>query len=263
MIISRLRGGLGNQMFQYAAGKAETAKRKEKLMLDLSWYRKADRAFGLDAFQIDPTVKKIGRWRSVLAQRLFGATLLDDFYEDKQYATSLGEGLRRELALRDPSPQFAAETAKLGGGTLGIHVRRGDFLKTAGKEALDKGYYERAFAAIARQRAANDLPLPSRIIICSDDKEWCRANLAPAGSFGGIRMEIIDAGLSDAEELVLLSRCNSLIMANSTFSWWAAFLGSASAAGRAVVAPARWHIDPDRNTAMQKALILPEWIVIE
>ena len=236
-------------MFQYAAGRAKAVETRQSLKLDLSWYRGADRLFELHSFSIDPQVQTIGTFRTAII-RLFGTEFLDSYFEDKRYALSMHELLKKEFSLRQPSKTFTDLLSSLGTESVGIHIRRGDFLKATGKVVLNRDYYEHAIEHIKKTSS------PTRILVFSDDKAWCQLEFA---SIGGIRADVV-RGISDPEELILLSKCTHIVTADSTFSWWAAFLSNDKSS---VIAPARWYQDKAKNAATLDALILPGWTVLE
>lgn len=110
----------------------------------------------------------------------------------------------------------------ISGNSCSIHVRRGEYLledqlKTQG--LLDISYYHEAMSLFT----------DTKFIVCSDDIEWCKENL-PGLNYIEKEKDIID--------LFIMSRCKSNIIANSTFSWWAAWLNNGN-----VVAPKKFFVD--------------------
>jgi hypothetical protein len=256
MILLKVKGGLGNQMFQYAFGRAEASRLGTGLILDISWYRKADRSFLIDKFGIADHKVISSRPFSYLAKKILpSGAIYDGFWEDQRYASSIRGQLLKEFVLRNPSKKFSDMRAGISEDAISIHVRRGDYLTVPDKLVLEYPYYEKAVKLIMEQNRLTD----PRIIIFSDDKEWCRNNMA---SICGIKTEIFDdPQVTSEEELVLMSCCRHNIIANSTFSWWAAFLNQNKVP--TIIAPQSWYKDADRNTSVLSALILPEWTVIQ
>lgn len=110
---------------------------------------------------------------------------------------------------------------------VGVHVRRGDYLTDPAFVSLsDTDYYERAFALF---------PPATEFLVCSDDPDWCIAKWE-----SDPRM-FFRKGATDVEDLNALAGCSSLIMANSSFSWWAAYLNPNP--DKTIIYPKLWHTD--------------------
>lgn len=106
------------------------------------------------------------------------------------------------------------------GETVSVHVRRGDYVGNSFHPLCDMNYYERAFSRFPG----------CSFLVFSDDPRWCKEN------FHGGDFVVVSSG-DEAVDMALMSRCDHHIIANSTFSWWGAWIGGPT--GR-VVAPARW-----------------------
>jgi hypothetical protein len=105
MIITRLRGGLGNQMFQYAAGKAAASRKKTSLLIDATWFDSPGalnpkREYDLGIFMIEPRIAS--RWQILLAKAT--GSYLDGFWQDERYFSGIAETIRQDFAFRDPIP---------------------------------------------------------------------------------------------------------------------------------------------------------------
>lgn len=124
--------------------------------------------------------------------------------------------------------------------TIGVHVRRGDFLRV-GRTVCNIGYYQKAYETI-RQKVENPY-----VIIISDDIEWVKANI----KFDAPMEFVSGKGYQDYEELFIYSCCKHNIIANSTFSYWGAVLNPNDK--KIVVAPKHWR---DR-------ILFDDWIKIE
>lgn len=273
-----LKGGLGNQLFQYAMGRSYSLRHGLPLFFDVSWFEEVkdtnDRAitkrnFALDFFElkIDTVSSKrnksklsrfLGRFLSGLGKRLPFPRLREVYYE---------RGLNfNSLALEQKPPikfdgywqshkyfsDYDAEIRgdltrprKLSGGTLRLlaeinstdaicmHVRRGDYV-TNPKAALTHGtcsvdYYQKGLQVV----------LPGmhspRIYIFSDDPEWAKHNL-----IFDVPSTVVDINGPEhaQEDLLLMSACRRFVIANSSLSWWGAWL--ADGEGKMVVAPKHW-----------------------
>jgi len=109
---------------------------------------------------------------------------------------------------------------------VALHVRRGDYVETFSDiyTILDENYY---------LSALQQIPNIDVVVIASNDIAWCREK------FGNLPFKVIFSPFTEpALDLVLLSQCRHKIIANSSFSWWAAYLGQR---GGVVVAPSPWY----------------------
>ena len=118
-----------------------------------------------------------------------------------------------------------------------MHIRRGDYLTLTSASNyhgnLDNSYYQQAFKLIHQKDDT------VKIIIFSDDIEWCRCN------FHGLKNIHFSPSPADAkswEDMILMSLCRGIIIANSSYSWWSAWLGDMryGIANRQVIAPKQW-----------------------
>lgn len=133
---------------------------------------------------------------------------------------------------------------------IALHIRRGDYLKASQFHVnlWDTDYYK---------RAVSFFPDEKFLVFCKDnqsdaqdldDKEWCEKNLVQLG----IDFEMHQHG-SETDDLNAMASCKGIIMANSSFSWWAAYLGNHTK----VVCPKNWFMD-----GLQRTDLLPEWETI-
>jgi hypothetical protein len=289
MIITRIHGGLGNQLFQYATGWALARRLGVEHKLDLGTFvHERDRDFGLAALglqfeaatreEIRAVAPQWGPWwknKYILwSHRLtpfarrrwvkeetfdFDARLfqvrdpayLDGWWQSDKYFAAIAAEIRAQFVPRAaPTPQAAAKAAALTGRTtVAVHVRRGDYV-AKDDAARFHGccppvYYDQACDRLSRE-------LPDAVFcIFSDDPAWARANLKlPA------QAEFISSSGPHAtmEDFFLLTQCRHFIIANSTFSWWPAWL--ADAPGQRVIAPRRWFLGFDVNPADR---FPPDW----
>lgn len=135
---------------------------------------------------------------------------------------------------------------------VALHIRRGDYLQAHNfhKNLWETEYYQKAVAMF---------PNDKFLVFCKDnqdpeqdkkDRQWCREHL-PA--LIGNRWELAPYEDTEVEDLNLMASCKSVIMANSSFSWWAAYLGS----HEKIVCPAQWFVDE-----VQRTELLDNWIKI-
>jgi hypothetical protein len=238
MIIVKLMGGLGNQLFQYAHGKAVEKDRKEPLLLDISWYKgRTDRLYMLDAFNIDAKVANLFH-RFSTKNRIIG-----DFQSEK-YFKNIEDIIRKEFTLK----KILSSNPIRDPNAVSIHLRGGDYVK--GNRSNFHGvcgpeYYSDAIALI---HTHVDSP---HFYIFTDDLPWAQNHIKFPEPF-----TIISKTNSDpCEELVLMSSCKHNIISNSTFSWWAAWLNRNPE--KIVIAPRKWFNDA---TMPSEDIIPSEWI---
>jgi hypothetical protein len=270
MIILKLRGGLGNQMFQYAAAKARALQKKSTLIVDMGWYKNADRSFLLDALN----VRGYKALRSHLMVRMIRSLLrptvitdenihttqdkkeyLDGWWESPSYFKDSVRIIKDEFTLRTASDLYKKALRSVSDDSISVHVRRGDNLRADSSRAVPgKEYYEAAIKTIV---STKKLTSP-QITIFSDDPAWCRENLQ---TLGGLPATVFTQKLAnDAEELMIMSHFSHNVVSNSTFSWWAAYLNNNPK--KMVVMPRVWFKDPAMNAPAVKNLTVPEWTII-
>lgn len=268
----KIWGGLGNQMFQYAFGCVSGLRTGEEIKYDLSWfYESPNRSYGLGAFnckveEIDGRlVRKLTRDKPLL--RLFGIRpklrktreeplciynprLLEAknaafsgyyqvarYYEEADVRTKLLE----DFTLKDiPESVAAISREMMGGGceSVSLHVRRGDYLKLQDAYALcTKEYYEEAVKCICSR-----VGRPCHVFVFSDDLDWCRESLNLP-----VEVTFVDLKMPNRPELdmYLMSCCHHNVIANSSFSWWGAYLNRNP--DKIVVAPKAWYVNDETD----------------
>ena len=264
MIIVKLGGGLGNQLFQYACGRRLALKNNDILKLDIEAYsEKNPRLYGLGHFNIvenfasSVEIKNlrlpyglvsrcIRSFRSRILRKfnigfdpkildLKGDIYLEGFWKNERYFFDINKLIREEFTLRNPFSLAAKDASQMIFGEIcpvAIHVRRGDYVSVAGTAryhgVCSQEYYRDALVYLSRRAKI------SRLFIFSDDIEWVKKNMKFDHPFTFVSKE----GIPDYEELLLMSYCKHNIIANSTFSWWAAWLNMNS--NKIIIAPKRW-----------------------
>jgi hypothetical protein len=283
MIIARLQGGLGNQLFQYAAAKALSAKlgvsfkpevitslQKDKLrhiaLHDLQANFELATNAEVKQFIYFPSLyrhqpaffSRIGKhiYREPhfhFDPRFFqlnDPVFIDGFWQSHLYFKDIDSSIRQDFAVKPELIKNVTEKGmelqnKL---SVAVHIRRGDFLQpkaVAYHGIPDTGYYAKAIALIKEK-----VPGAS-IYYFSDDIEWVKANL-PADT-----AEFVSSFTKSAiEDFYLMTKCKHNIIANSSFSWWTAWLNNNP--GKIVIAPGQWFA-VDHNT---NDLIPADWIRI-
>lgn len=295
MIIVKLFGGLGNQMFQYAFGRALSLRFRVPLKLDLSWFENvnevvAKRNFELHAYAlqcefagrrevaqydrqpgricwrnrlgkilglssgqrymekdslVDPNIEKLDYRRNVY---------LEGYWQNPKYFEGERKLLMQDLEVKTPMDQANENTARsiMNSNSVSVHIRRGDYVAIPHVARFHgvcpPDYYERAFQAVgSKVRDPN-------FFIFSDDSDWARANLKIPPHATWVSHNPTSQGW---EDLRLMKLCQHHIIANSTFSWWGAWL--CENPGKIVIAPQEWFRDPEAN-AQTRDLIPPNWI---
>lgn len=277
VIVVKLFGGLGNQMFQYAAGRAAALRSGSELVLDVSWFTTQDlRGYALGHLPINArtldsgelAVRIPGAWtgsgrlerlRSAVAARGRGMRLLvehtpgvlDDritsardhtylvgYWQSERYFAAAADQVRSELTANTP---LAAGPAAVAGEIVG---RAGVSLHVRRGDYTDCPVVAQPHGACspdyyrrAMEAMDNTLGEPTYFAF-SDDPEWVAANLQHP------RLQVVSSADSTwggaTTDLRLMSLCHAHIISNSTFGWWGAWLATA---GGPVIGPARWFAD--------------------
>ncbi len=293
VVISKLMGGLGNQMFQYAAGRALARRLDVPLLLDRSFLDKRDetvthtlRDFELDVYRIqcsiagaagldaiwrvekNPVLRRISnRLPSLVRNPVFRETTrhymeqfarleapveLVGFWQSEKYFGSIRGILLEEFMPRVAPGGLNRELLEQVKATqaISLHVRRTDYLTNAeanrfhGVCSVD--YYERAAAHHAEKIS------DPHFYVFSDDPEWVKANIRLPYP---VTFVSHNKGRDSYLDMFLMRHCLHHIIANSSFSWWGAWLGERP--GKKVIAPAQWFADPNAGTG---DIVPPDWI---
>jgi hypothetical protein len=178
-----------------------------------------------------------------------GDVWLSGCWQSERYFAGEREAILREFTFRaepDPANRTTLGEIESARTAVCVHVRRGDYTRPETlTRPCDPSYYSRALAWMA------DRAPGATHFVFSDDPAWARDNLpVPPGS----TFVTHNVGTNDPEDLRLMARCTHFVIANSTFSWWAAWLGRSP--GKLVVAPARWYARPH---ASERDLVPVTW----
>ena len=288
MIVAKLNGGLGNQMFQYAAGKALTIKLNTDLKVDVSFFniklenKWTQRYYELDVFSgikniisdedIKPFLdvknsnwfirgfRNLGKYKYFYepefcyTEKFFkqkNNTYVEGYWQSEKYFKSIESIIHNEFVFKDYSSITNKELANhiSGVNSVSIHVRRTDYVNEIGLQQhglCNVEYYQKAVKFLSEK--VHEINL----FVFSDDTEWTKHNL----SFN-FPVTFIDynKGKESYEDMRLMSLCKHNIIANSSFSWWAAWLNHNSE--KIVIAPTKWFNNKEKNT---KDLIPAEWL---
>ena len=273
MIISKIIGGLGNQLFQYAAGRSLALHHNTGLRLDTEDFDEYKlRNFDLNAFhtEFEPAsseeVKKrhhrnflkkindrIGPYstRNYFREKFFhfhkdffkypDNTYLKGYWQSEKYFQPYKNIIQSELQIKNEFVQsikpFSAELLKKQ--TVSLHIRRGDFTNAAANNmhgVLSLEYYKNALSLI------NSKISDYQLYIFSDDIAWVKENLRQENAV------YVSGELTKThfEDLYLMSQCRHNIIANSSFSWWGAWLNNNP--DKMVIAPKNWFNKGPKDT---------------
>jgi hypothetical protein len=302
VITISLIGGLGNQMFQYAAGKALAERHGVPLALDLSGFKNyALRSFLLDRLRIPEVIDSPAqaepiqmpeinfaraKWKARIDRLLVKAglpkltplpneyrephfhydsafealgpqTALFGYFQSERYFSSIADALRGWFAPREPlGAAAAAALAKIEASRLAIsvHVRRGDYLIPGTVEyhgILGEPYYREA---LGRLEVGQD----AELFVFSDDAAAAEQVLSfvPKSQLVHVRGD----PECPWEDMALMARCQHHVIANSSFSWWGAWLNPSS--DKLVVAPRAWFAPDELSRRNTGDLYSPRWILV-
>jgi hypothetical protein len=181
-----------------------------------------------------------------------GDRYFDGYWQSEKYFAPIGEALRREFTFKLPLAARNLEALdSLPRPVASVHVRRGDFLKYPNLAICTPAYYARAVAS-AQEHGAKS------IMLFSDEMDYCRDNL----ELGNLPSASIDwnRGAESWQDMAMMSRCDLHVIANSSFSWWGAWLDPRP--GKTVIAPTPWNRrelrDSDHYYAYTFEDIVPE-----
>ena len=252
MKIIRLNGGLGNQMFQYAFAKElEYLYPSDKIFLFGS-NKEIQRIFDIDLpFATTKDVMMLGDIKETyigkikrhyfrkkthilerdfsyneFLQKITGDVYYDGYWQTEKYFSHYNSDINNMFSFKLSINKKNTELFENGKQYCSIHIRRGDYTTIKGYDVIGLDYYNKAINYIIGK-------IPGVIFVFfSNDIEWCKKNF-----------DIEDAIFVDWnqrenswQDLWLMSKCNYNIIANSTFSWWGAYLGKAEI----VIAPKKW-----------------------
>ncbi len=289
MIVVELFGGLGNQMFQYALGRHLACINQTELKINFQHHIGGTlRHYELHCFNINTkfvSKKELKKFNFIdqlklpykikmIAQKMYGfhiinepyfhfseevlrspkKSLLKGYWQSEKYFKSIEQIILQDFQVRQPlAGENLATALKINNCTaVSIHIRRGDYVsdsktnKFHGTCSLD--YYQRGVELITA-RVTNP-----HFFIFSDDPVWVQANLKLDHPACYVNHNPPDKGF---EDMRLMGLCRHHIIANSSFSWWGAWLGKYN--GKIVIAPHKWFNVDSKDTGD----LLPEaWLRI-
>jgi len=294
MILVRLWGGLGNQLFQYASARALAEKHHCELKIDTSLLYEnlndpltVKREFDLEVFKIEaplaskeeiaffnpPTNSISQKLKAKGINLLYPKRIYSEKYfhfdselsmqkpplciignwQSHKYFEEIEDKIRAELKFNKELEANSIELAKEieNSQSVCINVRRGDYIWHPDFNRV-LGFRGLEYLIPAVQQIKTEIEKP-KFFIFSDDLDWCEKYLYP--EIGGTIVNHQYKGWKFGNYLQLMTLCKHHIIPNSTFGWWAAWLGKKSK--QIVITPKKWYQDPLFNT---KDLCLKEWI---
>jgi hypothetical protein len=280
---------MGNQMFQYAAGYALARRQDAPLTLDLSWFAAltgvdgvTERQYALAPYDLPaqlrstPAARRPGLLARVL-RRMFPTVANGNTYQETSFLFDPGllqrkppvtlngyfqsyryfEAVEADIRAQFGTPRVMSEGTRemlariQAVNAVCVHVRRGDYVTNAAAAAFhglcEIDYYLQGLAHL--ESAA---PAARECFVFSDDPQWVRENLRLP-----LPTTVVDINGPQAahEDLWLMAACRDFVIANSSMSWWGAWLGTHPQ--KQVVAPLKWFKDKGHDT---RDLIAPSWI---
>lgn len=286
MIIVNLTFGLGNNLFQYALGRNLALKNNTDLLFDLSEQNHGRQQYLLNYLSHFNTVGRVAKKSQIAKIKLLNrfsflnpkyknSVFYEGFYENgcdfdpkvlnapenayihgfwqsENYFKNAETALRRDFTFKNSEGSKYEEILNEinNSNSVSIHVRRGDYLWSKNQRLFTTctpEYYYKAEALISEK-------VPSlKFFIFSDDIKWVKTNMP----FHHPAVFVTDGNLKDYQELMLMAACKHNIIANSTYSWWGAWLNNNPR--KIVVTPKKWFVLPTMN---EKDLLPPPWIKI-
>jgi len=273
-------------MFQYALGRNLAIKHRTSLTLDISSHLKGEgitaRKFSLSDFEIKASVvtnpivsdslvstilkridfvlpyylrrevRECGFEFDKNILRSTNDSYLVGYWQSEEYFREISSVIVSDFTLKPTSSWNNPQLAKFikSSNAVSVHFRRGDYVNN--KEVMrvhgvcDLGYYAKALEALRRNET--DIQL----IVFSDDCAWVKENFKVDHP-----VYFVDNECAASEEIILMSLCKHNIIANSTFSWWGAWLNQNP--NKVVIAPKQWFALAERNSS---DLIPKTWITV-
>ncbi|MBU3668630.1 MAG: alpha-1,2-fucosyltransferase [Candidatus Taylorbacteria bacterium] len=304
MLILKIKAGLGNQLFQYAYGRARALRSNTNLVIDTSWYNEipevdTKRTFDLHRYNIvcdvlsaseskslqKPIQKFLRKVIGKIKRDIFGENdytyypkyskkispfskeYIEGYFNSEKYFLDFADQIRKELTLKENLGDIAwkAETeirqcAHENMVPILIHVRRGDYVTNVHASSFhgtkDNSYYISSIERMNTELERQGDTRKKMYILVSDDVNALKTEIVPL--LGNDAYIILSRpGIQNYEEIYLMSLCSHFIIANSSFSWWGAWLSTHK--NKIVIAPKVWVNNPKIKTPD----VLPEgWIAV-
>jgi len=264
MLKIALKGGLGNQMFQYAYARKLIVADKKEVILDLSFFKEiagrnvTPRNYTLENFNIADLKTTYSEKQSLpnkILNKIFRKLGIhkEEYFQNESFFKEIENIIRKEFILKKPLSPFAQDFLNQILQTphsVSLHVRRGDYVNNQKTNSVhgscDIEYYKKAIEYM------KDTCEDPTFFIFSDDIEWVKENIKIDKS-----IFVSNSTIKDYEELILMSTCSNNIIANSTFSWWGAWLNPDPK--KIVIGPKQWTV---KKTSDELDILSKEWVQI-
>jgi len=272
-LIIRFSGGLGNQMFQFAYLTAQQKRYPdERVVADIGDYDtyihhngfEIEKIFGLDipkcsesekeSHRIQMTIKNKILWRLGLKEAGFPKRIQDNcngfdcrflekfkdedflwgYWQSERYFANCKQEIENLLKFPEITDEVNVKISSeiMAENSVAIHIRRGDYLKFPELVDLSETEYYLKSIELVKQKEN----IKKHWFIFSDDIEWCKKNLCLSNE--KITYVVNNTGNNSFRDMQLMSLCNYIIVANSTFSWWAAWLADNP---KLIIAPKNYY----------------------
>ncbi len=292
MIVTKLQGGHSNQLFQYAIARRLAIEHQTTVGLDIDWFTDVPQTDTIREYElgcyplkaeivnpkkltiVDPRqphgrkdilLKKIGISKKVWMHYEEGQgfhsnflslpdnTMLVGFWQSEKYFKDIRDILLKELEPTTPLSKKNKTYLKdiTSHTSISIHIRRGDYVQNKNANAfhgvLPLSYYQKGITYIKEHSKEKDI----KVFVFSNDIGWCKKNIQ-----FDVPIEFIEGNTLGSDDMRLMKHCKHFVMANSTFSWWGAWL--ATSKNKIVVAPKRWFLDESADNAID--IVPNEWV---
>jgi hypothetical protein len=249
MNVIKVYGGLANQLFQYAFGQSQK-KNGLNVVYEIKWFENTQvppRPYALNKFDIPVEVGsflnqkcinevKIGFLNDRILLKLDGFNFFG-YWQHPEYYDKILPWLKEHFHIRKEyhTEKFLRLREDiLKEESVSLHVRRGDYVSINGHHLLPLEYYQKALKQVK-----------GKVFVFSDDLRWCRKNFD----------DVTFVDIQDYLAFELMRCCNHHIIANSTFSWLAAYLEGNKGI---VITPEQWRISKDAQSIMGDRFLLPK-----
>lgn len=234
IVVPTLKGGLGNQLFQISAAFALAKRHDGNFGVNFGLPSSRVQGHGPEKYQ-DNLYSKIPATsevpEQVYTEQGFSynpipfrpRVIIDGYFQSHKYFNDYKEDICNLFTFPDDiKKKVDTAISKIDGPVIGVHIRRGDYkIYSRVHPPCSVEYYDKAI-----KEFSND----STFIVCTDDQESFQSEF-DTSKF------ILSNAQSELEDLYLLSQCDGIIICNSTFSWWGAYLGKDKSK---IIAPSTW-----------------------
>jgi hypothetical protein len=253
----KIMGGLGNQMFQWAFGRNLSLINNSDLRLETSWYstKNYDREFKLNKFpnikiefldgseNIVRSIHEPDDFIYLDISDIGLPTIFVGYWQNEKYFKKNINLIIKDFSMTEEKKSELINKYKIvEENSVSVHFRRGDYITNPNHPVLSNNYYLESLEKIKNY---------DNIIVFSDDIEWCKKN------FKLPKITYVE-GLNNIDSLWLMSLCKNNIIANSSFSWWAAYLNQNI--NKKIIRPKIWF---SPNSSIDSSQICPyDWDIV-